>query len=181
MLRVRWLLATLCCGCFEVDVPGASDTNAVRCACGCGVGMVTMTRTVDVCLGQDVEPSAASFTARDLEAFCDGACAGGVQAQAQESLVAERVIDDACFASCSRAGAPTGLQLEQCMAPDHSGRRIDCEADACPVDLPGGPNSVHYYLTRCTQVIDDSRIDPSACGPDRPTKPLCMIDIEDAL
>ena len=175
----RWfLLSMLCCSCSQ-DVTIAPGTNAVRCECACGVGPFTAKRTVEVCIGRDIEPSAADFTAADLTSLCDDACLGGVQAQAQESLVAEDVIDDACNVTCDRTAPPHGLRLDACGERDDPDQRIVCAPETCPVDLPGDPALVRYYLLRCTQVVDDSRVDHAACGPDRPTKPLCVVDVGD--
>lgn len=167
-------LLTLCCSCLDDEVTIAPGTNAVRCECACGVGLFTATRTVEVCIDRDIEPSGADFTAADLTSICDDACLGGVQAQAQESLVAEDIVDDACVVSCDRTAPPEGLRMNACGDGE---QRIDCAAERCPVDLPADPALVRYYLLRCTQVVDDSRVDAAACGPDRPTRPLCVVDM----
>lgn len=174
----RWcLLMSLCCACDD-DVTIAAGTNAVRCECACGVGIFTAARTIEVCIDRDVEPSGADFTSEDLTSLCDEACLGGVQAQAQESLVYDNVVNDACNVTCDRSAPAQGLQVDACRAPGGGDERIDCAAERCPVDMPADPAMVRYYLLRCTQVVDDSRIDPAACGPDRPTKPLCLVEVE---
>lgn len=165
--------------CSKPNKPLALDVNAVRCDCACGLGPIEMGRTVEVCIDKDMQPAHGTvFTEADIDALCEEVCIGGVQAQAQESLVAEGVIDDSCSLLCRQDGVPEALTVDQCKGPSED-ERIDCSPDRCPVDLPGDPELVRYYLLRCTTVVDDSRADPNACGPDRPTRPLCVVDVED--
>lgn len=187
MVRVRSLVLVV----FLVNGGGACTdepdfvppaTNAVRCDCSCGLGPLDVGRTVEVCIDRDMQPAGGGsvFTADDLSALCDEVCLGGVQAQAQESLVAEGVIEDSCSVACRQDGVPEAMEVDACRAPGGDDtERIDCDPDRCPVDLPGDPELVRYHLLRCTTVVDDSRADPSACGPDRPTRPLCLIDTEE--
>ena len=165
--------------CTKTNKPLAPHVNAVRCDCACGLGPIEVGRSVDVCIDKDMQPAQGDvFTEQDVSDLCDEVCIGGVQAQAQESLVAEGVIEDSCSLLCRQDGSPEALTVDACKGPSDD-ERIDCSPDRCPVDLPGDPELVRYYLLRCTTVVDDSRADPNECGPDRPTRPLCIVDVED--
>lgn len=165
--------------CPPASKPLPPAVNAVRCDCACGLGPIEMGRTVEVCIDKDMSPADGKvFTEADIATLCDEVCLGGVQAQAQESLVAEGVIEDSCSLLCRQEGVPEALTVDECRG-ENPDERIDCSPDRCPVDLPGDPELVRYHLTRCTTVVDDNRTDPSECGPDRPTRPLCVVDVED--
>lgn len=173
------VLLALCACTPTSNKPLASHVNAVRCDCACGLGPIEVGRTVEVCIDKDMHPAQGDvFTENDIRDLCEEVCLGGVQAQAQESLVAEGVIEDSCSLLCRQDGQPEALTVDECKGP-REGERIDCSPDRCPVDLPGDPELVRYHLLRCTTVVDDSRADPNECGPDRPTRPLCVVDVED--